>query len=408
MANFALLGVIAVIISAGVAFFGFLGSLATLALIIDMNRWNGYMRLIFSLTSCQLLSDMAFFFIPYSIEDDSSQDSPLFLVQIFLFSLGSVSVALWTNLISYTLFVVVVHQRNFDLHKNFNMVRAMIMFPGFALATLNVIYRDDYYSQLTTTVIWIQLLSIIFNITIHIVVSYILREMRAAEMSEINLLNSESGTRDTTVTRYPGYTSNMLKPVQELAKRLEYYPIVQIIALSGLVWYFFGYNLAILGPSHNATTRMVAWYSYSVLSPCAGIGYFIVFLKVQPYAYNRFVKKLRDFFRLPVNRTISTQSDLYRLSSAAATRSVDLSHGASSHPSDLMRAASMGTGMALGSNHPLRSVQSTTSSSHASETINVETMDEDMLISRIDELQRAFFAQEVVSSPIVNKSENNL
>lgn len=367
------------------------------------------MRLIFSLTACQLLSDMAFFFIPYSVEDDNSQDSPLFLVQIFLFSLGSVSVALWTNLISYTLFVVVVYQKNFDLHKNFNLVRLLIMFPGFALATLNVIYRDEYYSQLTTTVIWIQLLSIMFNITIHIVVSYILREMRATELDEINTLNAEDGTRDTNVTRYATYHANMLKPVQELARRLEYYPVVQIVALSGLVWYFFGYNLAILGPSRNETTRMVAWYTYSVLSPCAGIGYFIVFLKVQPYAYSRFVTKLRDFFRLPVDRTISTQSDLYRLSSAASTRSVDLSSRASTsgHPSacdpahrmghsDLMRATTLGS----------PSMHSTTSSSQVSD--NCEAMDDDALISRIDELHKAFYAQDVTSNPITAKDENIL
>ena len=405
MANFQLLTNTAKIISAVVAFFGFLGSSATLALIYDMNRWNGYMRLIFSLTACQILCDMAFFFIPYSIDDDGTEDSPLFVVQLFLFSLGSVSVALWTNLISYTLFVVVMYQKNFNAYKYFNNVRMIVMFPGLVLAILNVIYRDQYYTQLTTTVLWIQILSIIFNITIHIMVSYILREMRDQEVNDAGHINAEDGTRDSSTARYH---AGLYKPVQELARRLEYYPIVQIVALSGLVWYFFGYNLAILGPSHNATTRMVAWFTYSILAPSAGIGYFIVFLKVQPYAYTRFVSKLRDFCLLPVDRTISTQSDLYRLSSAASTRSVDLSGGSSGNPAadptnrnlamnaELMRATTM---------------LSTTSSSGASDDRNCETMDDDDLILRIDELRKSFIAREDIessSNPIQDSKSNEL
>ena len=232
--------------------------------------------------------------------------------------------------------------------------------------------------------------------------------MRDNDINEVGILNTEDGTRDTTVTKY---NASLYKPVQELARRLEYYPIVQLISLSGMVWYFFGYNLKILGPSHNETIRMFAWYTYSVLTPSAGIGYFIVFMKVQPYAYNRFVVKIRELLRLPVDRTISTQSDLYRLSNSASTRSTEASFNGSAYVGDLShRVGGLGSMGSMGNDLMRANTNiSITSSSHASETMNCETMDEDMLITRIDTLHRQFYAQEAVNTnPIRAKETHDL
>lgn len=197
---------------------------------------------------------------------------------------------------------------------------------------------------------------------------------------------------------------------------------------------------------------MVAWYSYSILSPSAGIGYFIVFLKVQPFAYSRFVVKLREFFRLPVNRTISTQSDLYRLSNSASTRCSDLGYSGSGNGTGRgSEVGGAGTGTGAGvtgstgadlSTHSsrvrglgsisgliagfgglgglnrneelLRANTTHSATTHSttsfSETMNCETMDDDMLITRIDEMHKAFQAQEVVvtGNPILPKENNQL
>eukprot|EP01034_Spumella_vulgaris_P039812 gene39812-49200_t len=75
-------------------------------------------------------------------------------------------------------------------------------------------------------------------------------------------------------------------PVRVLASRIKYYPIVQIVSRAGAAWYEFAYGFDTDSYSSDmSTTQTIALYFYGMCVPTAGIGYFLVFLIVQPAAY---------------------------------------------------------------------------------------------------------------------------
>jgi hypothetical protein len=86
------------------------------------------------------------------------------------------------------------------------------------------------------------------------------------------------------------YTSSMvtvshqMKAIQVLVDRLKYYPIVQIISRIGPSWYEieYGYNFT---ATDISLTRCISDISVSILAPVAAIGYFAIFLLMQPKAY---------------------------------------------------------------------------------------------------------------------------
>ena len=380
MADFALLFNLGWIVSVLMAAISAISSAVTLLLIHDMNRWNTYMLLIFHLTACQLLSDIAFFFEPVDAEN-----TIYFQCQLFFYTLGAVSVTLWTNVISCSLFSVVIFQKNLPIKRFFNVLRVCIMIPGLVLGILFAIFVQTGYNAIISVVIWLLILSIIFNVAVHISVSYALHQMCLEYLSDdISTIGSESrdetrpsgsSVRPVQMTdmraSYPEKI-NVYEPILELARRLKYYPIVQIVAILGQVWYFLEYNLKYFGPEHNETLKLVAWYMYSILTPSTGLGYFIVFLTVQPFAYNHLQTRLYWLFGSQSNeRTLSIQSDTsYREPSSTTMRvtetdiqqrySIDSSVSSSHNP----------TGASVFTNNTL------------------STMDEDGLMRRIRELHR--------------------
>lgn len=149
-----------------------MGTTGTLVLIYDMNCWNAYMKLIFHLTLCQLLSDFAFFIAPW-------HDSNLvyFQIQVFIFALGSISVALWTNLISCSLFSVVIWQKNLNFGAHFGILRCLILLPGLLLGIFYALLIQSDFNTVKSALVWTQLISIAFNVIIHIRVSIALAQM---------------------------------------------------------------------------------------------------------------------------------------------------------------------------------------------------------------------------------------
>jgi hypothetical protein len=324
MADFDLLFKIGWIVSVIVAAVSAICTMFTLLLIRDINRWNTYMMLIFHLTACQMLGDIAFFFVPVDVEK-----TIYFQIQVFFYTLGAVSVSLWTNVISCSLFSVVIFQENLSINENFWLLRVLVMIPGLVLGVMFAVLVNKDYNAVVSAVIWVLMLSILFNLAVHCSVSYALHQMaledeeEQSECMSIETTSVYDGAEKTSApitaatspvsaadmrTSYPAKI-NVYEPILELAKRLQYYPIVQILAIAGQLWYFLQFKFEYWGPQDNASLKLVAWYMYSVLTPCTGVGYFIVFLTVQPYAYNHFRTRLRQLFGAPQDRSLSIQSD---------------------------------------------------------------------------------------------------
>lgn len=148
------------------------GTMGTLYLIYDMHCWNAYMKLIFHLTLCQFLSDIAFFIAPWH-----SENLILFQVQVFIYTLGSVSVALWTNLISCSLFSVVIWQKNLNFGDYFGVLSCAILIPGLLMGIFYAMLVNSNFNTVKSALVWAQLLSITFNVIIHTRVSIALVHM---------------------------------------------------------------------------------------------------------------------------------------------------------------------------------------------------------------------------------------
>ncbi len=239
------------------AFISLVSTVVTLVLIFDMKRWNAYMLLIFNLTFCQFFYDLAFFFL-ITYTQRASQ-----LALAFLTTFGGVSVTLWTNVISFILCSIVLNLQSFNVYGYFKIFFIAIMVPSLALAVLNIIFYDPSFehSILTNFYYWLRIGSIVFNIAVHALISVKLSRM--------------------------GFDKNSRKqdPVRVLASRLKYYPIVQIVTRVGAAWYeaAYGYNTESFDNNMNATQK-TSFLLYAVCVPSAGLGYFLIFLLVQPKA----------------------------------------------------------------------------------------------------------------------------
>src|SRR5690242_2610603 len=84
-------------------------SLTTLFLIYRMKQWNGYMLMLTSLVCCQIPYD-----IGHMLEIGDSYSACL--ATKFFNYVSGLSVAFWTNIISYIVLYVTLQSRSFNIY----------------------------------------------------------------------------------------------------------------------------------------------------------------------------------------------------------------------------------------------------------------------------------------------------
>jgi len=79
-----------------------------------------------------------------------------------------------------------------------------------------------------------------------------------------------------------------------LCRRMMYYPLVQAISRSGYAWYEFqyGFDFSYASTTGNPLRYTALLYS-AVITPIASIGYLLVFLRIEPTAFEEFKHLLR-------------------------------------------------------------------------------------------------------------------
>ncbi len=280
------------IILVSTAFISFVSTLTTLFLIHDMKRWNGYLLLIYNMTICQMFYDLSFFLVPFY--DSSNQ---VVNVITFLTAAAGLAVAFWTNIISVVLYVIVQYLQSFQIDKYFMTFFCSIVFTSLLFAFFDTFYLHDKEAHrvLFNVYFWTRVASILFNITIQGLISYKLHLMGFSSTPKQQHHPSSSSYSVASAA-----SAAAKDPIRVLSSRLKYYPIVQIITRSGAMWYQLQYgdrwnNVGDTG----AFMQILSLCFYSVCLPSAGLGYFIVFLIVQPSAYLHLKKRLRSKY----NRT---------------------------------------------------------------------------------------------------------
>lgn len=145
----------------------------TLYLIIDMKRRNGYLLLIFNVTVCQLMYDITFFLIPFYKFDIAME------CVVLLSTFSGLAVALWTNVISIILYNIVEYLHSFDIYGSYVMFASVIFIPSAIIAVCATVYyeKDPEWTVFNDIYYWIRIGSIVFNIAIHVMISYKLSNM---------------------------------------------------------------------------------------------------------------------------------------------------------------------------------------------------------------------------------------
>ncbi len=139
------------------------------------------------------------------------------------------------------------------------------MFPSFVLAVLNCSLQDTTYVQ--SIYLILKSLSLITNMFTFAII-----------MCKIQRMNVEANGK---------VLQGNENPVFVLAMRLQYYCIVQTVTRIGASWYqiHYGFNEY---DSHDASTmESIAFLCESALTPLAGVGYLLVFLCIQPEAWEK-------------------------------------------------------------------------------------------------------------------------
>ena len=100
----------AIVLGVGFATLSLIASLLTLYLIKKTAKWNGYIQLVVSLTACQIIYDLSFFFLPVPFTWGE-------YIYLFLNTFGGLSSALWSNIIIIVTARIVIRLRTVDTLK---------------------------------------------------------------------------------------------------------------------------------------------------------------------------------------------------------------------------------------------------------------------------------------------------
>jgi hypothetical protein len=211
---------------------------------------------------------------------------------------GGLSVSIWTNILAIVVLKVVVTFEALNIRKNFYLLSAIALVPSMALGLLNIAMYDRDDQNGTSDVAgkiytWTRMISILINFGAYAIIA-----VRAGKIAH------SSG----------GEISQQQIMINELSRRMIYYPVMQSVCRVGAAIYerLYGYGPY---PGNTSDKQFQIACVYAISAPAAGIGYLIIFLAMQPYAYEQFISLLTT--GKPLQTPEPTSSAL--LSSPSAT-----------------------------------------------------------------------------------------
>jgi hypothetical protein len=173
----------------------------------------------------------------------------------------------WSNVMIFMVLHVVLTKRIFPLHRYMYIISAVIGL----VSILNGAFLmfSGHHGQVMSYQVYnfFSVTSIIFNIVAYGIIQYHLHRMQLDAI---------------------GGRQNVNAPIKVLANRLALYPLIQAVSRFGPLFYLLvsGNTLADYKDEDSPSMiHTIAAFSSAVTSPCAGIGYFIIFLCIQKGAY---------------------------------------------------------------------------------------------------------------------------
>lgn len=251
--------------------FAAFSSVTVIFLIHKMGLKNGHILLIWTMSWFQLLYDVSFF---NAVVQAGS--SGIYFAANIAQQIGGISGSLTSNFIALITLYVVRNTRSVDIFRYYPHILIIVVTPAFVDVTLyclSTIHKYYYLRDIATMKVYyyIRLVSIFINFLLSIQTAI-----------HIHRMSNKLSSGQRTVHE---------KAIRTLAMRLIYYPIVQAISRSGCAWYEMVYNFD-FDPSHATENQFIAQCFVAILTPSASVGYLIIFLIMQPHAYECFLAML--------------------------------------------------------------------------------------------------------------------
>jgi len=187
---------------------------------------------------------------------------------------GGIGSSIMSNWIAFILFYVVIYEKSFDIIRNYSFIllsSVIISIPTVIVYSIgalpegsNPLYVDIAGSYLY---FYTRVISIALNF---IMIGFIVYK------------NYQVRSKSTTKT--PAEIA-----INTLCRRVMYYPILQTISRSGYAWYEsqYGFDFRVSEAEHNQS-RYAALMFTAIITPTVSVGYLILFLTIEPNAYNCF------------------------------------------------------------------------------------------------------------------------
>lgn len=178
---------------------------------------------------------------------------------------GGLGTSLWTNVLSYVVLYVVKYFKSLNILGNFHYLWPLVMLPSISIGVMAIV---DVYMERPDNVAYMyyaaRLLSILFNFACYGQIAF--------RTAHIAISEREKAPSDIAIS--------------ELSQRMIYYPLMQIFSRLAAAVYEPMYGF---GPYKGNTgwLQFCCACFFSILTPSAGIGYLIIFLRFQPGAFNQ-------------------------------------------------------------------------------------------------------------------------
>lgn len=280
----------------------------TIYIIHAMKTWNGYVLLVYSLALCHVGYNMSYFM--------AYLDATVCPYKALIAATGT-SVCMWITVMSGIIFYTTVYLVPFRVKDHFVTICAVVAIVSISIGAINgtVCYAMPTYYDIYWLYFGVRFISIVLNALLYIVVSVLLN--LPYRSTWFNWTLSDFAVRRKT---------NALLVI--LVSRLRYYPLVQILTQVWSIWWDleFGFDPYVTASFNDLSLpQKICNYLFAITSPWAGIGYFAIFLYIQPSAYHIFrVTMLRWMYglvcRTPPPTILTTNANTASVDATELTR----------------------------------------------------------------------------------------
>lgn len=258
-------------------------SILNIAIIVKLNTYSGHVVILLSMAISQLIYDA--FMYPTTVGEGKESTDTFILICVAMQAIGGAAVAIYSNIMSTCVLYVIMYRKSFRFLDNVILFHFAV---GSVILLLIVLFSLSYLSvdmlgAMRTLYASLRFLSILYNFGACGLAYYYVQEIMGLVSEDTNRASfSKAMAQDSAICI--------------LAKRMMYYPVVQIVCRSGCVWYEWQYGWD-FDPHTVTKLQFAAQVTVAVITPAAGVGYCVIYVLMQPLAR----RLVRGWYRQTMN-----------------------------------------------------------------------------------------------------------